>query len=138
MSGTLALPSPEAAMVFVRDKEYYLGGAHSMREKECFVIDKKTGKRITAGEAVLPGEKDRFLSLVKEALRRKTDIGPEQNLTEGGFFENELEFPGNFYPSPEGFVIHWDPYEIAPYSMGPIDITLGWEETRPLLSRKGT
>lgn len=33
-----------------------------------------------------------------------------------------------------GIVFHWDAYEIAPYSMGPIDVTVPASELETVLS----
>lgn len=34
----------------------------------------------------------------------------------------------------EGIVFHWDAYEIAPFSMGPVDVTVPASEIETVLS----
>jgi hypothetical protein len=135
------LPSPErgspgaSLLLFARIREYYEGGAHGMREARFFVIDPERG-RLLRLEDLAGGENPGALrELAGAALRRSSGLGPGAPLTEAGFFEEELgELPANFFPSPEGLVLHWDPYEIAPYALGPVRLLIPWGELGDLLS----
>lgn len=40
---------------------------------------------------------------------------------------------GNFAVSEEGVTWTYNPYEIAPYSMGIIDLTVTWADLKPYL-----
>jgi hypothetical protein len=116
-------------LVVCRDRDYYLGGAHGMREKQYFVFGRSRGARLGLRDFV-PAGRD-IAGLVEEALRGYAGLGEGAPLDRGGFFGDRLkEIPDNFYPAPSGLVFSWDPYEIAPYSMGPIEVTVPWEKIR--------
>ena len=56
-------------------------------------------------------------------------------LAEKGQFTapNEIVATDNFYVNEDGITWTYDPYEIAPYSVGVVQITLSWEDVLPLL-----
>ena len=60
----------------------------------------------------------------------KTDINSEALYTDG------FKCDHNFYLIKEGFVFHYDQYEIASYADGPIDIFLSFKEVEPYLNPK--
>jgi hypothetical protein len=109
---------------FMRDREYYTGGAHGMREIAWFVIDTETNKRLLPRDLIPEKHRESFELSVENALRARADIAPDGALTSGVYFEDKIEIPGNFYFSAKGINFCWDPYEIAPYSEGPIQVLL--------------
>ncbi|MDR0720256.1 MAG: DUF3298 and DUF4163 domain-containing protein [Treponema sp.] len=109
---------------FMRDREYFTGGAHGMREIAWFVIDTETNKRLLPRDLIPEKHRERFELSMENALRARADIAPGGELTSGVYFEDKIEIPGNFYFSAKGINFCWDPYEIAPYSEGPIQVLL--------------
>ncbi len=57
-------------------------------------------------------------------------------LKDSGFtFENDLfTLPENFALRDEGLAFYYNPYDVAPYAMGPTEIVLSWEEIKDLLA----
>ncbi|MBO7378962.1 MAG: DUF3298 domain-containing protein, partial [Bacteroidales bacterium] len=52
---------------------------------------------------------------------------------EGYLFEDAvLDLPDNFFFTPKGITFVFQQYEIAPYAMGLISVTLTWDELQPL------
>jgi len=43
--------------------------------------------------------------------------------------------PDNLGIVADGVLFHWDPYEIAPYAMGPIDVTVPTDTLSTLVDR---
>jgi hypothetical protein len=120
-------------LVISRVKDYYLGGANGMHEKQYFPVSRSRAARILLGEFVQPAKNGELITLIEEALRGYAGLEAGIPLTEGGFFKNRLEkAPDNFYPARDGLVFAWNLYEIAPRSMGPIEVTVPWEKLRPL------
>jgi hypothetical protein len=120
-------------LVISRVRDYYLGGANGMHEKQYFPVSRSRAARILPGEFVRPAKSGELITLIEEALRSYAGLKPGEPLTKGGFFENRLEkAPDNFYPAQDGLVFAWNFYEIAPRSMGPIEVTIPWEKLRPL------
>jgi hypothetical protein len=127
----------QAMAVVSRNREYYLGGAHGMREKKYFVIDLEENRRLRINDLPREGAEPALRGEVEEALRELTGLKSGEALSGGGFFEDTVKIPDNFFLSPGGLGFRWDPYEIAPYVMGPIEVIIPAEKARPLLSPRG-
>lgn len=122
--------------VIARTKEYYSGGAHGMREKNYWVIDLVEKKQIQLGDLFLEGTEAVLQTHIEDALRVYSDLEPGVPLSRGYYFNDSVEV-GDFFLTPQGIGFHWNPYEIAPYSVGPVKITLPYEEIGDLLSPRG-
>jgi hypothetical protein len=137
---TLEASSPGSqVLVLSRNLEFYLGGAHGMREKRYFVIfqDADTVQHLTLEDLIEPGAWPQLERLMLEALREKANLDTGAPLSQGGFFEDRVVVPDNFFLTPQGLGFHWDPYAIAPYVMGPIEVVLPYKEIQDLL-KSGT
>jgi hypothetical protein len=138
VTGNLVSPGvsrfPEL-LVLCRSREYYLGGAHGMREKQYLVIDPRAEKTFTLDDVLKDGSRPALGRLVEAALRARAGLAPTLPLTQGGYFEDSPEIPENFFLSAQGLGFHWDPYEIAPYAMGPIEITIPYGDMKDLVRR---
>jgi hypothetical protein len=126
------------AAVISRDQDYYLGGAHGMREKTYFVISLEENEALKLEDLLRPGTEAELGSLLEDALRSYAKLQKGEPLSAGGFFEDTVEIPGNFFLSPGGLGFHWDPYEIAPYVMGSIEVIIPAEAVLPLLNSRGS
>jgi hypothetical protein len=127
-------PWPQV-LVISRSLEYYLGGAHGMQEKRYFVIFQDTHRMqaLTLADIIEPDSWSPLEELIAQALRIETNLEPDEPLSQGGFFEDEVEIPDNFFLTPQGLGFHWDPYEIAPYVMGSLEVLLPYEQIQGIL-----
>jgi hypothetical protein len=56
------------------------------------------------------------------------------SLSELGFFSpREIDLTENFYIDARGVTWQYNPYDIAPYSLGVITVTLTWDQLYPYL-----
>ncbi|MDR1176552.1 MAG: DUF3298 and DUF4163 domain-containing protein [Treponema sp.] len=133
---SLVTESPRI-LVFSKTGESYAGGAHGMQERYYFVIDRLAGRRIDTAFIIKNGAEGELTALINDALRSRADLGSGTALTEGGFYEETVEITENFFPDKAGMNFHWDQYEIAPYSMGPIEVCIPWKKLTALLSAEG-
>ncbi|GHV35931.1 hypothetical protein AGMMS49546_00260 [Spirochaetia bacterium] len=115
----------------------YTGGAHGNHGTTYFVIDPAAAKRLTLDDIVKTTARPLILEQTEEALRSLRGLKAGAPLTEGGFFENSVSIPDNFFLSSEGLGFHWDPYEIAPYSDDSIEVILPYESIGDFLTEKG-
>jgi hypothetical protein len=130
-----AAESPRYAVIrHIRDS--YLGGAHGMQETDYFLMGRDGTGRISLDRIIKEGAGPALLALVKEEIRRHFDIAEGRPLTDV-LFDQELELPDNFFPGPEGLGFHWDPYEIASYSVGPVELSIPWARCADLLGGEG-
>ena len=124
-------------MVVDRTKEYFTGGAHGMREREYFVIDSEEKRRLFLADLFPESAGTAIKALMEDALRDYSKLSPGEPLSEGYYFDNSVDSPENFFLNPEGVGFHWDPYEIAPYSAGPIEVVVPYKHLQGLLTPKG-
>jgi hypothetical protein len=74
---------------------------------------------------------------MEDALRDYSKLSPGEPLSAGYYFDNSVEVPANFFLGPEGVGFHWDPYEIAPYAVGPVEVVVPYNQLQGLLTPKG-
>jgi hypothetical protein len=137
---TLEASSPYSQLlVLSRNLEFYLGGAHGMKEKRYFVIfhNTDTVQHLRLEDLIKPDAWSGLEGLIVEALRKKANLETDAPLSQGGFFEDAVEVPDNFFLTPQGLGFHWDPYEIAPYVMGSIEVVLPYKQIQDML-KSGT
>jgi hypothetical protein len=126
-----------ALIVLRRTIEFYTGGAHGMNTCRWYVIDRVRTERLRLDSLFKAESRMGLERALAAALRVKAGIGTEEKLTGAGYFEDSPGIPDNFFLSPQGVGFHWDPYEIAPYSFGPIEVVLPYGEIRPFLNPRG-
>lgn len=107
----------------------YMGGAHPNSNQQKTVFDIKTGKQLTLNELVkdLPG----LRAAAETAFRKVRKIPEGQSFTEAGFWfeeDEEFLFAHNFGLSENGLEFFYNPYEIAPYAVGPTSVLIkNWQ-----------
>ncbi len=125
-----ALPS---VVVLALSEFSYEGGAHPMSRArhQAFLVGTGTpiGQdwwfRGASGDALREALGARF----REDVALREDAGALAETV--GWEAAPLD---NFIPGPEGITFHFDPYEIAPYAVGPIRVLLPWSDLESLLS----
>lgn len=106
----------------------YTGGAHPNSRRRLVSFDVPTGELI--GLADLGADPEQLRPLLERQLRLDRGLGPDDDLEAAGFrlADGRLPLTDNVGVVEDGLLFHWDPYEIAPYSMGPVDVLLPVEE----------
>jgi hypothetical protein len=134
------VPHASKGRVFSRIREYYLGGAHGMREKAYVVANEAGAEQLFLDYFIQPGKDQAALdSLAAAELRRRKGLGENDPLTSGGYLADTVKTPGdNFFFNAEGIGFHWDPYAIAPYSEGAVEVVVPYSRLQDLLTAKGS
>ncbi|MDR0553859.1 MAG: RsiV family protein [Treponema sp.] len=131
---------PEGAQNWVFSQSLYqiAGGAHGSSSKRYFVAG-ETGTDPLKVENFIQGgvESTALNALLTQALRRAKGLSDNTPLSQGGFFEDKVETPENFFISPDGIGFHWDPIQIAPYSEGQIEAVIPYAELADILTDQG-
>ncbi|MCK5764352.1 MAG: DUF3298 domain-containing protein [Bacteroidales bacterium] len=123
----------DGILVYRADNFAYTGGAHGMGISRFLVFDNKEMKQLALDEIFDAGYEDELSKLLERKYRMDYYLGPEQSLTEAGLFENHIPLSDNFYLTTNSIGFYYNPYELAPYSMGAISINLTYEEILPLM-----
>jgi len=97
----------------------YTGGAHPNTERQLvsFTVD---GGRLL-GTDDLTTDLDALTAVVERRFREARELTPDEDLESAGFWLTDGRFtlPDNLGVVADGLLVHWNAYEIAPYSMGP-------------------
>ena len=107
----------------------YTGGAHGYTGIGHDVFDLTTGEIVTEADLFAEGYEEAVADLLAASLEvylADIDEDPEMMFS-------MPEPNDNFAVSEEGITWTYNPYEIAPYSMGIIDLTVSWADLKPYL-----
>ncbi|WP_420148014.1 DUF3298 domain-containing protein [Spirosoma sp.] len=114
----------------------YTGGAHPNTNLSYYTFDRETGRLLTLGDIIT--DTTNLVSMVEKAFRKQQAIQPNTNLEEEGYFLRDGQFflPANVGMSQEGLVFYYNPYEIAAYVVGPIQVTVPYTQLNTLLNKE--
>ncbi|MCM1137528.1 MAG: DUF3298 and DUF4163 domain-containing protein [Duncaniella sp.] len=101
----------------------FLGGAHPMTGIRPFTYDLRTGQVLNVKNMFKPEYQDSIMPVIINALARQLDADP-MNLDAAGIFSSQLTYPGKPYIANNMLYFHYNPYDIAPYSAGMIDVAV--------------
>lgn len=111
----------------------YMGGAHPNTSMVPFTYIYKEQSVLDYDNTFLPGYEEKLAEAVRESLAREVGVMPDK-LAEAGFFGNDIPLAKKFYVADGYMVFHYNPYEIAPYSVGMIDVEVSPYVVRELLT----
>ncbi|SFU69128.1 Protein of unknown function [Pustulibacterium marinum] len=116
------------------DSYMYTGGAHGYTAINYLNIDPKTGKLLENSE--LFKDVSKFTQQAEKLFRQKEKISDTTNLSNAGYwFENDkFVLPNNIGITDKNLVLFYNPYEVAPYSEGPIEISIPLEKVKDNLT----
>lgn len=125
------------AQTYILEEESYTGGAHGMYTESAFLVDRKTGNRITEAEFFTDGYREPLAGLLTERIYNlpEEDENFEGVNIDDIIFVDEIQPNGNFKVDERGVTYIFNPYEIGPYVLGIIHLLLPWEEVDPLVRK---
>ena len=127
----------QSGIIVERTFETYLGDAHGRETKRYYVIDLEEPKLIKVDDLFSDFQGVAVREVVYAELRKYGGLEEGRPLSEGIFFKDEPELSFNFFLTPQGLGLHWDPHQIAPFSEGLIEVIVPWRSIRPLMLRSG-
>lgn len=106
----------------------YTGGAHPNTNSSFYMFDRETGRPLTLTDLV--SDTTALLNVVEQTFRKQQDLLPQANLEDQGYFLRDGHFflPANIGMSRTGMVFYYNPYEIAAYALGPIEVTVPYDQ----------
>lgn len=107
----------------------YTGGAHGYTGIGHEVFDMTTGEIVTEEDLFAEGYEENVAELLAASLEEY--LAENEEDPESMFSMPEPN--GNFAVSEEGITWTYNPYEIAPYSMGIFDLLVSWDDLKPYL-----
>ena len=122
-------------LVYRIDYNEYTGGAHGIYMSSFLNMDLRTLSPVRLDDLFASDYKDALTDLLWNQLMADNKVATRQELEDLGYATTgELEPTENFYLDPEGITFYYNVYDIAPYVMGPVKITLPYEAMQHLLS----
>lgn len=119
---------------YAMDVYEYNGGAHGNRYLLIQNYDLQTGDAVSEQDLFIDDYYEPLKALLLEALIAQTDEAEtKKDLRRLGYSVADVVPNENFYVTPEGITYVYNPYEIAPYALGCIQISLPWDAIRHLL-----
>lgn len=120
-SWTEVLQISDTLLTLDAHRNEFTGGAHEMRRRRILNFNKNG--RLVALSFLLGGEASANLpSRLESAFRKKYEISEDMSLKEAGITEGTIPFTENGTVLDDTVYVHFDPYEIAPWSLGDINL----------------
>ncbi len=115
----------------------YTGGAHGLQSVFCLVVDVEKGKVVRLTDLFKPGYEKQLRQELEKEFRRQYDIpqGAPLNGEKGLLFDAHLPITPNFYLTKDGIGFIYNPYEVAPYVVGEINLFLPFHSLNGLLQK---
>lgn len=122
-------------LIYRIDYNEYTGGAHGIYSSTFLNMDLRTLSPIRLDDLFVSEYEEALTDLLWNQLMADNKVATHQELEDMGYATTgDLKPTENFYLSKEGITFYYNVYEIAPYVMGPIKITLPYEVMQHLLS----
>lgn len=102
--------------------ELFLGGAHPVTASHPFTFDLRNSTVLNP-KNMFTVPADSILPIVKTALARQLEVNVS-NLDRAGIFTDQLTNLGYPYIAGDVIYFHYNPYDIASYAMGAIDVAV--------------
>ncbi|MBO5562735.1 MAG: DUF3298 domain-containing protein [Bacteroidales bacterium] len=115
--------------------EYYnfRGGAHGSVTMTPIVFDAKTGEVVLEENFFADGYREPVGQLIRAHLPEALD-GNQDDLN-ALFDPDQIGPNGNFEVTKDGITWYWQPYDIGPYYLGVISVSLPWKDVKKYLRK---
>ena len=113
----------------------YLGGAHPNYLKQYINFEVKSGKELKLSDLFSKNYNLILTNLAERKFRQMEELSADSSLKEAGyFFENEkFTLSNNFIVTPREIIFYYNPYQIAPYVYGPIEVPVSLSEVKDII-----
>lgn len=114
----------------------FTGGAHGLESVFCTVFDMKKNKALNLSDVFKPGYEKKLQQVLEKRLREQYKIpeGTPLNAQPAGIlFNKDLALTDNFYLTGNGIGFIYNPYEVAPYYVGQIELFVPFKNVSDIL-----
>lgn len=113
--------------------DYYEGGAHGINQRIVMNFDNATGQMLTLADVFVPGYQQTLCDLLLEALTEKVGAKDAAELKAKGYlYATDMFAPENFELGEDTVTFVYNPYEIAPYAEGIIELVIDNDDLKDL------
>lgn len=119
---------------YLINTDYYEGGAHGVKQLEVLNFDVSTGKLLTLDDFFVSGYQSQLSQLLLQALLKKTESKNLDELHDKGYlYSMDMFATVNYLPGDDDIVFVYNPYEIAPFDAGQIELTLDIDDLKEIM-----
>jgi hypothetical protein len=116
-----------------------MGGAHGLSTRNFFNFDLNTGKLLTEADIFTENYDESLKELIKtriveQSVEDSTMI-PISNLEDTDYWVDTIKPNGNFYITESSINYVFNPYDIAPYSLGETEVILPFDRLKDILKK---
>ena len=116
--------------------DYYEGGAHGINQHLSMNFEQSTGRQLMLADVFAPGYERKLSSILQKALCEYVGVGNIKELKNQGYLYSMDMFPSeNFILGEETITFIYNPYEIAPYEKGSIELTIAYRDLDDILNK---
>ncbi|HXV63703.1 MAG TPA: RsiV family protein [Vicinamibacteria bacterium] len=127
--------TPQAVTLSFSERSFL--GDETARESFRYAnFDPRTGERLTLTNVLVEGKLEELRLVAETRFREVRGLDANADLEAAGFRFEETRFTltENFAVDANGLTFFYNPGEVAPYSLGPTEIRLSYDELNGLLS----
>lgn len=109
----------------------YTGGAHPSATVTFTNMNPRTGERVMLSHVLVDGYEEALVPMAEARLRESREIEDGMSLADAGFtfFVNgAFALTENYSLGESGITFYYNPFDIAPYALGPTEIVLTYDE----------
>lgn len=119
---------------YLINTDYYEGGAHGMKQLEILNFDVASGKHLTLDDFFVSGYQAQLSEILLNSLLGKTGSKDKNELRDKGFlYSTDMFATENFIPGDDEFIFVYNPYEIAPYDFGQIELSIDIDDLKIIM-----
>lgn len=129
----------QGLLVYQIDYDEYTGGAHGMYSTHYLNIDLYTKSILTLDQLFTGDYNDLLTDLIWNQLMADNQVTTRDELEEMGYgTTGDITPSENFYLSKDGITFYYNVYDITPYAMGPVTVTIPYQMMEHLLDQSQT
>jgi hypothetical protein len=122
-------------MVYRVDYSEYTGGAHDTYSSTFLNMDLKLMRPLRLDDLFAGDYKDALTNFIWTQLMADNKVGSRKELEDMGYASmNDITPSENFYLDKKGITFYYNVYDIAPFVMGPTQVTLPFALLEQLLA----
>ena len=125
----------DTLLVYTIYRDEYTGGAHGMRSVECHNYSLAGGFELATGDLFDPRQAEELTRLIHSKLLDMFLVEDDDGLTRVGFFPDQIAITENFRVTNNGITFVYNPYDIACYAVGMVEVPVSNEELTALRLR---
>ena len=125
----------KGTLVYLADINYREGGNHAVNQQVIMNFEAKTGRLLNIRDVFIEGFEEQLKPLLLKALQEKTGLATMKALNDNCYLRHsDIYVPANFILGSDAVTFVYNPDEIAPYTVGSIELTIPYATVDRILS----